>query len=212
MKAIPYLLTSLLFTSLLLAACDRQTEEQATADAKMDHSHHESVAAAEPSDQSIYQLESRWQTQTGREVSLRTLGGKPQVLAMVYASCKNACPRIIADMKRIQADSEAKHKAGVRFVLVSIDPEVDTPQRLAALARKSQLDGQWLLLRGKPDDVLELAALLGVRYRKISDRDYVHSNLITVLNAKGEIVQRQQGLGVEPAATLAALDKLLLKS
>ena len=210
-------LASGLMCSLILTACPASPPKEpanhdvghtAPSGAPMDHSQHASLEAAEPTDQSLYQLESKWQTQTGKTISLGELGGKPQVLAMVYASCKNACPRIIADMKRIQADSAKLSPNGIRLVLVSIDPEVDTPERLAELARKSQLGDQWLLLRGGSDEVMELAALLGVKYRKISAQDYAHTNMITVLNAKGEIVHRQQGLGVDPAQTLSALASL----
>lgn len=206
-------LTALLLSALGLVSCPRQEPQQAPAESartQHEHTHHADLQADIHTNQSLYQLESKWQTHTGKTIHLSTLGGQPQVLAMVYASCKNACPRIIADMKRIQTGS-ADFPGGVRYILVSIDPEIDTPQRLAELSRKSKLDDQWLLLRGSPDDVLELAALLGVRYRKISEKDYAHSNLITVLNAQGEITHRQQGLGVDPAQTLAALEKLKAK-
>lgn len=169
---------------------------------------HQDIGLAQASDQSLYQLKSQWQTQEGKPFQLAALAGRPQVLAMIYSSCKNVCPQIIADMKRIQAAVSQPGPARVGFVLVSIDPEVDTPARLAALARKSGLDSHWRLLRGSPDDVLMLANLLGVKYRKIGAHDYAHTNLITVLDRKGEIVHRQEGLGVDPAQAVQALNAL----
>jgi protein SCO1/2 len=44
------------------------------------------------------------------------------------------------------------------------------------------------------NSVLERAALLGVKYRSVSKTVFAHSNLITVLNKKGEIVHQQEGL------------------
>lgn len=205
----------LLSSLLCLGACAPQSASTDKVDhskhaaEEMDHSEHMSLEAATPGDESVYQLESLWKTQTNEEVALKTFMGSPTVVAMIYSSCKNACPRIISDMKSIQATVEQSHPKKVQFVLVSVDPEVDTPEKLAALAKKSDLDQQWRLLQGKPDDVMELAAVLGVKYRKISDVDYAHSNLITVLNAEGEIKHREEGLGVDPQKTIAALNELL---
>lgn len=212
----------LLSSLLCLGACAPQSDstdkaehadhtEHAATDKMdhMDHSKHESLEAAEPGGQSVYQLESRWKTQAKEEIMLKDLMGSPTVIAMVYSSCKNACPRIISDMKTIQGLVEKSHPGKVQFVLVSMDPEVDTPEKLAELAKKSDLDQQWRLLQGKSDDVMELAAVLGIKYRKISDTDYAHSNLISVLNAEGEIKHREEGLGVDPQKTIAALKQLL---
>lgn len=182
--------------------------DAASTDAADPHANHLSIEPGAPSDQSLYLLDNKWNTHTGKKVELKEFAGKPVVMAMVYSSCKNACPRIIVDMKKIQAESEVKHPGQTRFVLVTMDPEVDTPAKLAELSQKSQLDQQWDLLQGSSDDVMALAAVLGVKYRKISETDYAHSNLITVLNSKGEIAHRQMGLDVEPAETLKALDTL----
>lgn len=204
----------LLSLSLSCSNSKPQTEqnhaEHAAMDhSKMDHSKHESMEAGTPSDLSIYNLESSWTNQDAQQVHLKDLGNKVQLIAMIYSSCKNACPRIIADMKRIEAEVEEKYKNQVNLVLVSIDPEVDTPEKLKTLAQKSHLEENWTLLRGEADDVLELAALLGVKYKKISETDYAHSNMISVLNPQGEIKHQQIGLGVEPQETLDAIQKLL---
>lgn len=192
----------------LTACAPTQESTEHQSNTAQDHVHHESMDLASSSDQSLYQVKSQWETQTGQFLRLKDFAGKPTILAMVYASCKNACPRIIADMKRIQSDVDQKYPEQTQFVLVSIDPEVDTSERLAQLAQKSNLNGQWTLLRGSPEDVMELAALLGVKYRKTSETDYAHSNLISLLNAQGEIQHRQEGLGTDPEQILLALEKL----
>ena len=50
-----------------------------------------------------------------------------------------------------------------------------------------------------------LAALLGVRYRPDVDGTIAHSNIITLLDAGGEIAVQQEGLGTDPAPAVAAL-------
>ncbi len=41
--------------------------------------------------------------------------------------------------------------------------------------------------------------------RKDKEGNFAHSNIITVLNSKGEIVHRQEGLSADPAETLTAI-------
>jgi protein SCO1/2 len=53
--------------------------------------------------------------------------------------------------------------------------------------------------------VRELAALLGVIYREDANGSFAHSNVITVLNAEGEIVYQQPGLNLPPDEIAAKL-------
>lgn len=52
----------------------------------------------------------------------------------------------------------------------------------------------WNLLNGDQKDVLEIAALLGVKYKRISDTDFTHLNVITILNKEGEVVHQRKQL------------------
>ena len=158
-------------------------------------------------DLSIYNVESTWTDQAGQTLKLGQLKGQVRIVALVYTSCKGACPRLIQDMKAIEAKLSPPERARVSFVLVSIDPEVDTAEQLKKFAKEQKLGAQWRLLHGKSEDVRELAALVGFKYRKTSDTDYAHSNIITVLSSKGEIAYQQIGLGLDPAESLAAIHK-----
>ena len=91
-------------------------------------------------------------------------------------------------------------------MLVTFDPEHDTSPILRAYGDKRHLDSQhWTLLQGQPDEVLELAVLLGVNYTKDLQGGFAHTNLIMVLNKKGEIVHRHEGLHAPIEDTLAAI-------
>jgi len=198
----------LLSLCLCLGACAQRPEKDSTqtqSHATHNAHEHESLPPEAASEMSLYQLESTWTNQLNQPVKLADAQPRVQLLAMIYASCDNACPRIIADMKAIEAQLTDQ---AVQLTLVSIDPEVDTPDKLKALGDKSQLTDKWQLLTGDPEDVLTLAALLGVQYKKISETDYAHSNIISVLNPQGEIVHQQNGLGVDPAATVRAVQSL----
>lgn len=160
-------------------------------------------------DKSLYQLESDWTSDVGRRVRLGVLQGRPQVVAMVFTQCEFACPIIVNDMKRIEAALPENVRTNVGFLLVSLDHERDTPEKLHAFRTRMGLPNErWTLLRGGADDVREFAALLGVNYRKDARGQYAHSNIISVLNPGGEIVLQESGLNIstdEPVRKLKAL-------
>ena len=152
----------------------------------------------EPADYSLYHLESRWRDQAGGVRVLGSLAGRVQVVALVYTHCGDTCRRVLMDMKRVEGEMEREHPGEVGFVLVSIDPERDMPDRLRGFAEGARLDpARWTLLSGSDEDVLELAALLGVKYRRERAAVLSHSNVITVLGRGGEVAHQQLGLGPE---------------
>ncbi len=144
------------------------------------------------SDNSIYQLESKWKNADNQTVSLKSLMGKKEIVAMVYTNCTYACPLILNDMKKIE--SQVKQN-DVNYALVSIDPQRDTPENLKKFAERNNLDpDKWRLLTGDEDGISELAAVFGFRYKQDSDGNFSHSNIITVLNENGEIAYQHFGL------------------
>ncbi|MHB8522866.1 MAG: SCO family protein [Limisphaerales bacterium] len=163
-------------------------------------------------DKSIYQVDSAWTTDQGKEIKLNGLAARPQVVAMFFANCQFACPIIVNDMKRIEAALPADLRARVGFALVSFDTKRDTPMALAQYRRSRNLPPErWVLLHGKADDVLELAALLGVKFKEDANGQFAHSNIITILNAQGEIVHQQIGLNQDIQETVRILEQLAAK-
>jgi protein SCO1 len=159
---------------------------------------------------SLYQTESEWTADDGRRIKLGGLAGRPQVVVMFFAHCQSACPIIVNDLRRIEAALPPDQRARVGFTLVSFDPKRDTP---AALAEYRKIRGlpadRWTFLCGRADDVLELAALLGVRYQEDANGQFLHSNVITLLNSNGEIVSQQTGLNSNPHAMIRQIEQLV---
>lgn len=167
-------------------------------------------AASEVGEESIYQLSSIWRDDSGKKRLLKSLTGKIQVVTMGYSSCKYACPQLLADLRAIESGLSAEVREKIGFGFISIDPAADTPERLAAYRQEHKLDsGRWTLLTGDAATVQELAVVLGIQYRKTSGSDFAHSNVITVLNAKGEIIYRQEGLATSPDGAIKAIKDVL---
>ena len=158
------------------------------------------------SDESIFNLTSKWNTEEGKSITLKELKGKTLVMVMIYTTCKAACPRLVGDMRNIEAKIPAEYIADVNYILVSIDPKTDTPKRLKKFAIENYIDGkEWTFLQGTEDNVREFANVLAVKYKQISPLDFSHSNIISVFNPQGELVHQQEGLGVDNKETIAKI-------
>jgi protein SCO1 len=163
----------------------------------------EEKEAGEYSEYSLYQLESEWINQSGESVRLSDFLGKKIVMTMFFANCTYACPILVEDMKRIDERIPPEERDEYKFVLISIDHERDTPARLKDFAEMKSLESdKWILLTSSEESILELAALIGFKYKKENDGQFSHSNIINILDEEGEIEYQHQGLNQD--ITLAA--------
>ena len=157
---------------------------------------------------SIYNLPATWTNQDNQDLELEELRGKVLVMVMIYTSCKSACPRLLADMRNIEKQVPEKDLDKVKFIMVSIDPETDTPEKLNAFAKENKMeDDHWMFLRGTKEDTREFAAVLAVNYKQINPIDFSHSNIISVFDEDGVLVHQQEGLGVDNVETIASINE-----
>ena len=161
------------------------------------------------SDESIYNLGDRWTDQDGNKTQLGDFEGEVVVVAMFFSNCQYVCPRIVADMKRIEQGLSETERLETRFLLASMDSLRDTPATLKQYQKKMLLSpNRWTLLHGDDNAVQNLAAVLGVKYKREINGDFGHSVVISVVDRGGVIVHQQDGLGADPAATVGEIQKL----
>ena len=93
------------------------------------------------------------QRQDGRQVDFRRLldDGRPVLLNFVYTSCTAICP-VTAQVFRDVRERLGKDRGLVHVVSVSIDPEYDTPARLAAYGERFSDDDKWSFLTASRGD------------------------------------------------------------
>ena len=165
------------------------------------------IASDEISDLSIFNITSTWTNQNGEDLQFVDLKGDVLVTVMIYTSCKAACPRLVADMRNIEERLSKSTKENIKMVLVSIDPNTDTPERLKEFAEENEMDKDpWVFIRSSEDNTREFAAVVAVNYKKISPIDFSHSNIISVFNDQGEMVFQQEGLGVNSDKTIQNIE------
>lgn len=159
---------------------------------------------------SIFQLNSDWETQDSKQIKLTELKGKTLVMAMIYTSCKTACPRLTSEMNQIEQELGNYDPEKIRFVLVSIDPEVDTPEKMSAYLKTNKFDGkQWMFLRSNDAGTREFANVLSVKYKEISPIDFSHSNIISVFSKDGVLTYQKEGLNPDVSDIVNEINKLL---
>jgi len=178
-----------------------------------EHSHasHSVLPGDAPaSDRSLYQLDEPWTDANARAVTLGSFRGSPVLLVLFYGTCDSVCPVIVRDLQKVEALLPEADRARTKFVLVTIDPAVDTPERLHEYAAKHGLDpARWSLLHGRPDQVRVLANVLGIRYRPTGTGQYSHTIRITVLDRDGRIAGHEDGLARPLEPIVAKVSALL---
>lgn len=73
----------------------------------------------------------------------------PVVLQFIFTTCATVCPALSGTLAAAQ-----DRLPGVRLLSISIDPEEDTPARLAGYARRFGAGPRWRLLTGRLEDVI----------------------------------------------------------
>lgn len=159
-------------------------------------------------DDSIYHLTSKWENQHGEFIHLDELKGNVVVMVMIYTNCRTACPRLTADMRDIHKLVGNKNSKNIKYVLVSIDPESDTPEKMNEYLNMYKFTGdEWLFLRSTDANTRELANVLAVKYKEISPIDFSHSNIISVFSKNGHLAYQKEGLNIDIEGTASQIKK-----
>lgn len=130
----------------------------------------------------------------GRAFGSAQLAGRPYVADFVYTGCHDACPMLTARMGELQ-DFLQRDPSAVRLVTFTVDPEHDSPGKLAEYARASRaIPGLWSFVTGPVEQVsllLEGGFKVSMPGSAGSERgaagDLSHDSHFVVVDAKGRI-------------------------
>lgn len=133
----------------------------------------------------------------GRSVRLSDWRGKPVILTMEYANCRFICSITLQKLREIQeaADKQGKN---IDFLIVSIDPENDTPEAWTQYRKSRGLErGNWYFLTAGVRETKSFAALLGIKYW-FYDEHLMHDFRIVRLDDGGRVVKMIDAYDAKP--------------
>jgi protein SCO1/2 len=144
----------------------------------------------------------------GKPFSSEQLEGKPYALFFGFTHCPDVCPTTLARLARLRKQI-GKGDDSFAIVLVSVDPERDTP---AEMARYAGLFGTPVIaLTGSTPAIEGIKQLFGVYSEKVPQAggDYAvdHTATTFLIDAKGKFVATISPNEGDPAA-LAKLQRM----
>jgi protein SCO1/2 len=114
------------------------------------------------------------------------------------------CPLLFETIRWTLDALPAAQARKMRVLMVSFDPARDSVPVLQQTALAHGCDARWTLARCDERTAREVAAALGVQYRRLASGEFNHSSTIELLDADGRIAARSGQLGsVDPALVKA---------
>lgn len=127
-------------------------------------------------------------SQEGETVTREDLLGSVWIADFIFTRCPNPCPRMSERMMELQKAIQRKG-GNVKLVTVTVDPEFDTPEVLAAYGARYQADPEiWKLLTGDSEEIQEFV-VKGMLQPLAAGPEGVsaHSQRFLVVDAAGDL-------------------------
>jgi protein SCO1/2 len=127
-------------------------------------------------------------THGGEPFTRESLVGKWTLLFPGFTQCPDICPTTLATLHRLVDVLDEDEKKDVQVVMLTVDPERDTEEKLAAYVPYFNPD--FIGVTGNPYQILNLATQLSVVYAKVptGGDDYTmdHSGNVVIINPRGD--------------------------
>jgi protein SCO1 len=129
-------------------------------------------------------------SQSGASFDRSQLEGRWSLLFFGFTHCPGVCPMTLKTLAQVRKQvGDLPSEELPQVVLVSVDPERDTPERLAGYV--TQFDPSFIGITGSTAAIDEFAAALGIAHKKVGmGDDYMidHTAAITMVDPKGRRV------------------------
>lgn len=139
-----------------------------------------------------YQMKSfTFINQKGQDFGVEDLNGKVWIADFIFTSCETVCPPMTANMASLQKKFKSED-IPVEFVSMSVDPAVDTPDKLKSFMGKfTEDDSNWNMLTGYSQQEIEEFArdeFQTLIQKPESSDQVIHGTNFYLINQNGEIV------------------------
>lgn len=130
------------------------------------------------------------------------LRGRKVLINFAFTSCKGACPKMTANLARVQTLLRARGER-VTILTITVDPENDTPAVLKEYAARFKAGEGWYFLTGTPENVAAVLRRLGGMVRRPDE------HALTLLVGDTSTGMWLKTLATEEPETIALLVKHL---
>jgi protein SCO1 len=132
-------------------------------------------------------------TSDGKEVKFFDDVLKDRIVAVnfFYTSCTDLCSLSTARMAQIYEWLGERMGRDVFFVSITLDPETDTPERLARFAAGFDIGKGWTFLTGSRENIDIIRSKLGERARALN----LHRSDMVIGNARTGVWRRSSVMG-----------------
>jgi protein SCO1/2 len=117
------------------------------------------------------------------EVSLSAYEGQYLLMFFGYTRCPDVCPFTLARLAKLYRD--LGEPGDVQVVMVTIDPEVDTPELVQSYLAGFHPD--FLGFSGDQDQISEAASTFFIGFSQLSDTQFAHTDVVALLDKQGRM-------------------------
>lgn len=157
-----------------------------------------------PLDQDISRTQNTFFNQDSVEVKFPELTkGKITLMTMVFTHCPDICPMTTHNMHLIEQKLPDEIKNNVKFIVISFDPDRDTPSVLKKYAELREYDfNRWSLLSGDKQNTKEVMLKFDVKaiftdstYTDDGELSYniIHTDRLSLIDQKGKLRNTYKG-------------------
>ncbi len=129
-------------------------------------------------------------TSTGETMSLSDFRGKYVVVFFGYTYCPDACPTTLNDLQQMTKAMTPEQVENTQVVMISVDPERDTPQQLATYL--DYFDPNFIGMTGTVQEIQPIASQFGIFFERqpgSENTGYLvdHSSAVTLIDPEGRV-------------------------
>ncbi|KMY53731.1 cysteine ABC transporter ATP-binding protein [Bacillus sp. FJAT-27231] len=135
--------------------------------------------------------------QNNKKVGLNDLKGKVWLADLIFTSCTTVCQPMTKNMADLQKMLEKEGVEDYHIVSFSVDPEVDTPEKLKDYISHFEVDEKkWDLLTGYDPEYIREFAEKNLQTLAVPDpnsNQVMHGTSFYLVNKEGTVVKNYSG-------------------
>jgi protein SCO1/2 len=137
----------------------------------------------------------------GNQVNWQDSKGKVRLVFFFFSYCPDVCTPTTYLMSRVQDDLINQGYWGNKaaFFSITFDPDRDTPERLQQFSSQfTKHPADWFFVRGEEKATFDLAKQFGIAVGKDKDGNFLHTNLIVLVDKNNNIRNYYDAGSIDP--------------